>query len=53
MECVCVCALGVRKAGEVKYMRTGKTEWARGPKGKRRRNELSREFPRDLVEFVV
>jgi hypothetical protein len=26
------------KAGEVKYMRTGKAEWARGTKGKTERN---------------
>jgi len=38
------------KAGEVKYMRTGKTEWARGSKGKRR--ETSCRESRDTLSSL-
>ena len=40
------------KAGEVKYMRTGKAEWARGTKEKFGEKQLSR-IPRHLIEFIV
>jgi hypothetical protein len=46
---LCVYArLESEKAGGVKCMRTGKTEWARELK----KSELS-EFPRHLVEFIA